>query len=77
MNNILTQQNLLIAQISLLVLAVILILMQNRGAGLSSAFGGRDEIYLTRRGIEKWVVNLTIACIVLFVIIRILALYIA
>jgi protein translocase SecG subunit len=52
-------------------------LIQNRGAGLSSAFGGRDEVYLTRRGIEKWVVNLTVVCIVLFVIVRILALYIA
>ena len=77
MNNILTQQNLLIVQTVLLIIATGLILIQNRGAGLSSAFGGRDEVYLTRRGIEKWVVNLTVVCIVLFVIVRILALYVA
>ena len=77
MNNILTQQNLLIVQTLLLVIATGLILIQNRGAGLSGAFGGKDEVYLTRRGIEKWVVNLTVVCIVLFVIVRILALYVA
>lgn len=74
--NIFSSQNLLIAQTVLSVLAIIFILMQNRGAGLSSAFGGRDEVYLTRRGIEKWVINLTTLSIVLFVIIRIAALYI-
>jgi protein translocase SecG subunit len=77
MNNFLNQQNLLIIQTILLIAATGLILIQNRGAGLSSAFGGRDEVYLTRRGIEKWVVNLTVVCIVLFIIVRILALYIA
>jgi protein translocase SecG subunit len=77
MNNLINQQNLLIVQTILLIAATGLILIQNRGAGLSSAFGGRDEVYLTRRGIEKWVVNLTVVCIVLFIIVRILALYIA
>jgi len=63
------------AQIVCLICATILILMQNRGAGLSSSFGGSNEVYLTRRGIEKWVVNLTVIMIVLFVILRILSLY--
>lgn len=67
---------LLPAQTVCLILAVVLILMQNRGAGLSSSFGGGNEVYLTRRGIEKWVVNLTIGLIVLFVILRIIDLYI-
>ena len=77
MENILNEQSLLIAQTVLLITSPCLILIQNRGAGLSSAFGGKDEVYLTKRGIEKWVVNLTVLCIVLFVIVRILALYIA
>ena len=77
MENILNEQSLLIAQTVLLITSTCLILIQNRGAGLSSAFGGIDEVYLTKRGIEKWVVNLTVLCIVLFVIVRILALYIA
>ena len=76
MNDFITQENLLIAQIIFLALSIVLILMQNRGAGLSSAFGGNDEVYLTRRGIEKWVINLTVICIVLFVVTRITALYI-
>lgn len=66
---------LLLAQVFCLTIATILILMQNRGAGLSSTFGGGDQVYLTRRGIEKSVVNLSVVFIVLFVIIRIVALY--
>ena len=67
---------LLPAQVICLILATILILMQNRGAGLSSSFGGGNEVYLTRRGIEKWVVTLTVVMITLFVVLRILSLYI-
>jgi protein translocase SecG subunit len=52
-----------------------LVLIQNKGAGLSSAFGGGNEVYLTKRGIEKWVINLTVILIVSFCIIRILAFY--
>ena len=52
-----------------------LVLMQNKGAGLSSAFGGGNEVYLTKRGIEKWVINLTTILIVSFCVIRILAFY--
>jgi protein translocase SecG subunit len=63
-------------QIVFLIIAIVLILLQNRGAGLSSSFGGSNEVYLTRRGIEKWVVNFTVICIVLFVIFRIWSLYI-
>ena len=76
MKQLLTEQNLLIAQVICLMLATTFILMQNRGAGLSSAFGGSNEVYLTRRGIEKWIVNLTTLCIVFFLIFRVIALYI-
>lgn len=67
---------LLPAQVICLIVATILILMQNRGSGLSSSFGGSNEIYLTRRGIEKWVVNFTVILLVIFVILRVLSLYI-
>ena len=76
MNQLLTEQNLLVAQIVCLILSTVFILIQNRGAGLSSTFGGNDEVYLTRRGIEKWVVNLTTICIVLFLVFRFIALYV-
>ncbi len=64
-----------VAEVVCLVLASGLILLQNRGAGLSSTFGGSNQIYITRRGIERWVVFLTVFCIVVFVIVRIFSLY--
>ncbi len=67
---------LLLGQVFCLTMSTILILMQNRGAGLSSTFGGGDQVYLTRRGIEKSVVNLSVLFIALFVIIRVIALYV-
>ncbi len=75
MNNL---GNILITiEIVCLILASILILMQNRGAGLSGTFGGSNQIYITRRGIEKWVVGLTVFFIVVFVVVRIVSLYLA
>jgi protein translocase SecG subunit len=65
-----------IAEVACLVLASILILMQNRGAGLSGTFGGSNQIYITRRGIERWVVTFTVVFIVIFVALRIISLYI-
>jgi protein translocase SecG subunit len=66
---------LLLAQVFCLTMTTILILMQNRGAGLSSAFGGGDQVYLTRRGIEKSVVQLTVFFMIAFIVIRVVALY--
>ena len=43
------------------------ILLQARGAGLSSAFGGDSSVYRSRRGIEKTLYRFTIALGVLFV----------
>lgn len=67
---------LLIAQTFCLIAATILILMQQRGAGLSSSFGGGGQVYLTRRGIEKTVVNMSVVFIVLFVVLRIVSLFV-
>ena len=35
------------------ILIVLLILIQGKGAGLGSAWGGSGEMYQTRRGFEK------------------------
>jgi len=75
--NISTSDILLIVQTFSLVASIILILMQQRGASLSSVFGGSNDVYLTRRGIEKSVVNLTVFFIVVFVIARIAGLFFA
>ena len=47
---------------------VIAILLQARGAGLSSAFGGDSSVYRSRRGIEKTLFQFTLILGALFVI---------
>jgi protein translocase SecG subunit len=69
------QPFLLPLQAFFLVCAVALILLQNRGAGLSSTFGGGGDVYLTRRGVEKLVVKFTVISILLFIFLRMLGLY--
>jgi preprotein translocase subunit SecG len=49
------------------------ILLQSRGAGLGSAFGGDSSVYRSRRGIEKTLFQFTIALGVLFVVFSIAA----
>lgn len=41
------------AQIIVAVLLIVLILLQQRGTALGSAFGGEGGFYSTRRGIQK------------------------
>lgn len=53
-------------QIVLALILVALILIQGRGVGLSSAFGGGGETFKTRRGVEKMVFYLTIGTAILF-----------
>jgi len=43
-----------IAQVIVAILLVVSILLQNRGSGLSSAFGGDFGGYYTKRGMEKF-----------------------
>lgn len=56
-----------IIQIIISVLLIVAILLQSRGSGLSSVFGGESTFYHTRRGIEKIVFGATIILAVLFV----------
>jgi preprotein translocase subunit SecG len=49
------------------------ILLQARGAGLGSAFGGDSSVYRSRRGIEKTLFQFTVALTVLFVVFSIAA----
>ena len=55
-----------IAQIILAVLLMAGILVQQRGSGLSGAFGGEGNVYSTRRGAEKFIFVSTIVAAVLF-----------
>ncbi|MCF7820515.1 MAG: preprotein translocase subunit SecG [Candidatus Pacebacteria bacterium] len=55
-----------IAQIILAFLLIIVILLQSRGSGLGSAFGGSNTVFLTKRGLEKKLYNATIILSILF-----------
>ncbi|HLC43671.1 MAG TPA: preprotein translocase subunit SecG [Patescibacteria group bacterium] len=55
-----------IIQIVLAVILTTLILLQQRGSGLGTAFGGEGNVYRSRRGIEKFLFTATIVIAVLF-----------
>jgi len=57
---------LLIAQALVSVLLVVCILLQAKGTGLGSTFGGSGEMYSTKRGVERIVFIGTIVLVVLF-----------
>lgn len=55
-----------IAQATLAVLLVTSILLQARGAGLGSTFGGEGNVYRTKRGVEKRLFQASIIFAILF-----------
>jgi len=55
-----------IAQVVISILLIVAILLQNRGTGLGSAFGGSGGVYLTKRGLEKKLFIVTIILAVAF-----------
>ena len=57
---------LIIGQIVIAILLMGGILLQSRGAGLGSAFGGDGNVYRTKRGVEKVVFRATIVLSVCF-----------
>lgn len=62
---------LLILNIVLSISIVVLIMMQQKGSGLGAAMGGAGEAFQTRRGLEKWVLRLTVALTILFFIVSV------
>ncbi len=55
-----------IGQVILAIMLMTSILLQNRGAGLSGIFGGSDNVYRTKRGVERTLFIATIIIAVLF-----------
>ncbi len=68
------KEAIIIVNILLCGVIVIFILMQGRGAGLGSAWGGGGETFQTRRGVEVVIMRLTVVCIAVFFCISVLAL---
>lgn len=57
-----------ILEIIVAVTLIIVILMQNRGAGLGGIFGSQTTVFRTRRGLERILYRATIGLAVVFVI---------
>ena len=60
---------LVVAQLIIAVAVSTSILLQARGTGLSSTFGGESTAYRSRRGVERTLFRLTIALIIVYVLI--------
>ncbi len=54
------------AQLVASALLVASILLQSRGSGLGSAFGGDSNVYRTKRGVEKRLFQASIVLSILF-----------
>ena len=63
-----------IAEITVALVLIVSILLQNRGAGLSGTFGGDFGGYYTKRGMEKFLFVFSIVLSALFIILAILSL---
>lgn len=62
-----------IAQIIISILLIAIILIQQKGSGLGSAFGGESgNLYSTKRGVEKILFYATIVLAVAFLAIAVL-----
>ncbi len=55
-----------IAQVIICVALIAAILLQSKGSGLGSVFGGDGSVFRTRRGAEKGLFQLTIILAVVF-----------
>ena len=55
-------------QIIVSIALIVAILLQARGTGLSSTFGGDSAVYRSRRGVERRLWQFTIVLLTLFVV---------
>lgn len=62
------QQYLPLIQIIVSIAFIVLILVQQRGTALGSAFGQEGGFYSTRRGIQQKIFQATVVCAVLFIV---------
>lgn len=66
-----------IIQVIVSIFLMVAILLQNRGSGLSAAFGGDFGGYYTKRGFEKFLFYFSIILSALFIILAIINVYLA
>lgn len=61
-----------IVQIIVSIALIISILLQARGAGLGSVFGGTGTVFKTRRGIDKILFRMTIIFTIIWVLVSLI-----
>ncbi len=61
-------QTILLVQIVFSIILIALIVLQSKGSGIGSTFGGESGMYRTKRGAERMLFYLTIVIATLFVI---------
>jgi preprotein translocase subunit SecG len=62
----------MILQVLVAIGLIVVILLQAKGTGLGSTFGGQSQMYHSKRGVERVVFYLTIILAILFVVLSIL-----
>ncbi|KKT68728.1 MAG: Preprotein translocase, SecG subunit [candidate division WWE3 bacterium GW2011_GWB1_44_4] len=63
---------LIIIQILVALSLIALILLQAKGGGLGTAFGGQSQVYHTKKGVEKIVFYLTIGLTLLLTVLALI-----
>lgn len=63
-----------VIQIIISLSLIFAIILQNRGQGLNSSFGSAGESYRSKRGLEKFLLYLTVILVILFTITLIISL---
>ena len=61
-----------IIQIIIAIALTAVILLQAKGTGLGSTFGGQSQMYHSKKGVEKVVFYLTIILAILFVLVSLI-----
>lgn len=56
-----------LAQIAISIMLIVVILLQQKGSGLSGVFGGEGNFYRTKRGFERFLFIATILLATLFI----------
>ncbi len=67
-------------QIIMIILSITLtalVLLQSKGGGLGSIFGGDGGVYRTRRGVEKTMYQATIGLVIIFFVTALLTVALA
>jgi preprotein translocase subunit SecG len=60
------------SQITISIVLIVLIAIQQRGAALGAGFGGGGEVYSTKRGAQKKIYYATIAVVAIFLVLGVL-----